>query len=117
MNGVEILSSKEVASDYSFNWTAFWIVAAVLFLICLIIYLCTIQEVKVIHWTVALIGIWIFVSVLFGGVFAGVIYPTATEYVTEYKVYFEADIDMNDLAEKYEIINQEGKIFTIRERD
>ena len=33
MTGVEILSSKEVASDFSFNWTAFWIVAAVLFVI------------------------------------------------------------------------------------
>lgn len=117
MTGVEILSSKEVASNFSFNWTAFWIVAAILFVICLIIYLCTVWEVEVIPWTIAMIGIWIFISVLFGGLFGGVICPTATEYTTEYKVCFEADIDMNDFTEKYEIIDQEGKIFTIRERD
>lgn len=116
MNGVEVLSSTEVASEFAFNWTAFWIVTAVCFVICLIGYLCTIWEAEVLPWTVVMIVIWIFASVMFGGLFGGVV-PIPTEYVTAYKVYLENDVNMEEFIEKYEIIEQEGKILTIRERD
>ena len=117
MNGVEILSSAEVVSESKFNWTAFWIVTAVCFVICLIVYLCTIWELEVIPWTVAMIGIWIFASAMLGGLFGGVIAPIPTEYVTEYKVYLENDVNIEEFIEKYEIIKQEEKILTIRERN
>lgn len=117
MDGVEILSSTEVVSEFAFNWTAFWIVTAICFVICLIAYLCTIWEVEVLPWTIALIGIWIFASAMFGGLFGAVIAPVPTEYVTEYKVYLENGVNMEEFIEQYEIIEQEGKILTIRERD
>ena len=117
MSGVEILSSTEVASEFAFNWIAFWIVTAVCFVICLIAYLCTINECEVLPWTIAMIGIWIFASVMLGGLFGGGIAPVTTAYVTEYKVYLTNDVNMEEFIEKYEIINQEEKILTIRERD
>ena len=109
MTGVEILSSKEIASSFSFNWTAVWIVAAVLFVIFLIIYLCNIWEAKVIPWTIAVIGFWIFTSTMLGGLFGGVITPIPTDYVTEYKVYLENDVNIEEFIEKYEIIDTEEK--------
>jgi uncharacterized membrane protein len=117
MNGVEILSSAQVASEFAFNWTAFWIVTAACFIICLIAYLCTIWECEVLPWTVAMIGIWIFASVMLGGLFGGVVCSTPSEYTTEYKVYLEGDVNMTEFAEKYEILDQEGKIYTVKERE
>lgn len=117
MTGVEILNETQIVAEYAFNWTAFWIVTAVCFVICLIVYLCTIWEVEVLPWTVAWIVIWIFASFIFGGLFAAAIAPVPTEYVTEYKVYLENNVNMEEFIEKYEIIKQEGKLLTIRERN
>lgn len=117
MTGVKILNSVEVVSEFRFNWTTFWIVTVVCFVICLIIYLCIIEGYEVLPWTVALIGIWIFASTIVGGFLGAVITPIPTEYVTEYKVYLENDVNMEEFMEKYEIIDTEGKIFTVRERD
>jgi hypothetical protein len=117
MNGVKVLSSSEVAIEFAFNWTAFWIVTAVCFVACLIIYLCTVWECEVIPWTIAVIVIWIVASILLGGLFGAAVAPIPTEYVTEYKVYLENDVNVEEFIEKYEIITQEEKILTIRERD
>ena len=117
MTGVEILSSKEVAIEFAFNWTAFWIITALCFVICLVVYLFTIEECEVLPWTVAMIGIWIFISSLFGGLFGGVIAPIPAEYETHYQVIVDDSASMNDFLDKYEIIDTEGKILTIRERD
>ena len=117
MIGVEILNETQVVAEFGFNWTVFWIVTAVCFVICLITYLCTIWEAEVLPWTVAMIGIWIFASIMLGALFGAVVAPAPTEYVTEYKVHLENDVNMEEFIEKYEIIKQEGKILTIRERD
>lgn len=39
--------------------------------------------------------------------------PTA--YETHYKVLISDEVSMNEFLEQYEIIDQEGKIFTVRE--
>ena len=39
-----------------------------------------------------------------------------TAYDTEYKVTISDDVSMNEFMEKYKIIDQDGKIYTIRER-
>ena len=48
------------------------------------------------------------------GVDAATAQPTG-EY--EYKITISDEVSMNDFLEKYEIIDQEGKIFTVKERD
>lgn len=116
MDNIVILDSYEVVTDYVFNWTAFWIVTAVCFVICLITYLCTISEVEVLPWTAAMIGIWIVASIIFGAMFGVVVAPIPNEYDTEYKIYINGDIDMNEFIEKYDIIDQDGLIVTVREK-
>ena len=39
-----------------------------------------------------------------------------TKYETRYKVTIYYDMLMNDFLEKYEIVSQDGKIYTVRER-
>ena len=113
MAGVEILSKQEI---YSSN---IWIV-----LICIF----------------ALIGTLIFV-ILFGNskrnivlsinlvcmivcfitFVTFVIIDVSTDYLkdyshTEYKVTIDDSVSMNEFLDKYEILDQEGKIYTIREK-
>lgn len=37
------------------------------------------------------------------------------EYETHYKVTISDEVSMNEFLSKYEIIDQEGKIYTVRE--
>lgn len=37
------------------------------------------------------------------------------EYETQYKVTISDEVSMNDFLARYEIIDQEGKIYTVRE--
>ena len=39
-----------------------------------------------------------------------------TEFIDTYKVTISDDIKLNEFYERYEILEQEGKIFTIKER-
>jgi Na+/melibiose symporter-like transporter len=42
---------------------------------------------------------------------------TAEPEHTRYKVTISDEVSMNDFLERYEIVDQEGKIYTVRERD
>lgn len=75
-------------------------------------------------------GIWlgidsgsIFMGLFFGFLVGGVIFALVvaiseepTEFVNTYKVTISDDIKLNEFYERYEILEQEGKIFTIKER-
>lgn len=41
---------------------------------------------------------------------------TPSEYKTQYKVTILDDVSLNEFNERYEIIDQEGKIYTVREK-
>ena len=40
-----------------------------------------------------------------------------TKYETQYKVTISDEVKMDEFCEKYEIIEQDGKIYTVRERN
>lgn len=112
MAGVEVLAIEEVATAYAFNWKA---------------YLLTFTVVLVIMTIVGFIlnhsnGMDDFLICLMCGVIFGAILgllPAWTtlpkEYETQYKVTISDEVSMNDFLEKYEIVDQEGKIYTVRE--
>ena len=113
MNGVEILSVQEVVAEATSNW---WLAGFV--------------WLGVIVFG-GIIGFWIsrkgeaviagcFIAALLGiFAFAGV--ATATnkpvEYETHYKVTIDDSVSMNEFLDKYEILDQEGKIYTVKERE
>ena len=60
------------------------------------------------------------VGLIIGSVFAaliGGISETPTEYADQYKVTISDEVLINEFNERYKIIDQEGKIYTVRERE
>jgi ABC-type uncharacterized transport system permease subunit len=55
--------------------------------------------------------------------FAGLIFTLASEHETEtidyieYKVTASEDVTLNDFLDKYEILDQEGKIYIVKEKE
>lgn len=115
ITGVEILAIEEVAINFAFNWAAFWIAAGVTFGICLIIgFIVGLTD----GWSC--FGICVVLGIIFGGILgaiAGAGEQKPTEYEAHYKVTISDEVSMNEFTEKYEIIDQDGKIYTIRERE
>jgi len=113
MSGVEILSSIEVGVNYTSNW---WLIGFI-FLGCIVVggiiraWICH-DSTEAIPGCLAgtLIGLllWLFIG-------AATYQPTA--YETHYKVTIDDSVSINEFLDKYEIIDQEGKIYTVRERD
>jgi hypothetical protein len=61
-----------------------------------------------------------FIGVVFGvmlGLFCGHVTEKPTAYETQYKVTVSDKTPMNEFMEKYEIVDQEGRIYTVRERE
>ena len=118
MNGIEILSTAEVVTASAFNWLVFSIIAVILFVIIGIgVYLLVRMEIgsSKIGNIAFSISVALILGFMFGGL-AGAATATPTAYETHYKVTIDDSVSMNEFNEKYEIINQEGKIYTIREK-
>lgn len=109
MTGVEILVTQEVATTFGFCWAGFFtlIIAGIVFGVSFYLLY------ENIPWI-----IFIFVFALAGAFFVGLNADGApTEYETHYKVTISDEVQMNDFLDSYEIISQEGKIYTVRERN
>ncbi len=116
MTGVEILATEEVAIDFVFNWTAFWIAAGVIFTLCCVVGI----FISIADYDCTGLVACIIVGAIFScliGYLAGACEAKPTKYETHYKVTISDEVSMSEFTEKYEIVDQEGKIYTIRERD
>ena len=114
MTGVEILAAAEVGTAFAFCWPAFWGVftgAVIIGAIIATIHYLSVRDESVF---VALIPIS-FMALVFGAML-GIGMGEATEYETQYKVTISDEVDFNEFMEKYEIIEQDGKIYTVREK-
>lgn len=117
MNGVEILNETQVVAESAFNWTAFWIVGSIILGIIVIIgIIISITDGPDLVGWIILMCCGIILSLIFGFIF-GTGCETPTKYETHYQVIIDDSVSMNDFLDKYEIIDTEGKIITVRERD
>ena len=117
MSGVEILATEEVAIAWeSWNWKGFLSTVGICFLVSIIVsFLTSVTEDWRLGVTVFLIG-FIAGSALFGTL-VGCNTGEPIEYETQYKVVIDDSVSMNEFTEKYEIIDQDGKIYTVREKE
>lgn len=116
MQGVEILTSTQVVTEWGTNRVGFWITFIVVFGIFAIIgFNAAIEEQN--GWN--LIG-FIFVGIISGmagGVLVGcILLSTPIVYETQHKVTTSEEVSLIEFYEHYEVIDQDGKIFTVRER-
>ena len=117
MTGVEILSSAIIYETEVCLWLI-PLVAGIGLVIGLCIFIkewidCGFDA-EYIFWTLAL-------TVAFG--FFGCLGALMSEHETdtvdhiEYKVTIDDSVSMNEFLDKYEILDQEGKIYTVKERE
>ena len=118
MTGVEILSMTEVATEYTYNY---W-VAGIIYLIVVIgcgILGASVPYANNCNWLEGA-GIGILVSGLLGILLFAAVCVASQEpiaYETQYKVTIDESVSMVEFLDKYEILDQEGKIYTVRERE
>lgn len=116
MSGVEILSATEVVTDSVCNyWLAGFIYLGVI-IICGLAgyfgsdYLDKLENTIIGCLVGALLGLLVYL-------FFAALTLKPVAYEMEYKVTISDEVSMNEFLDKYEILEQEGKIYTVRERD
>ena len=115
MQGVEILTSAQVATEYAANWSAFWIAFEIAFGIMFIVgIVISIKDYDWIHIVFGSIAGIIGGSVL--GLYACFIFDKPVAYETQYQVTVSDDVSLTEFYEHYEVIDNDGKIFTVREK-
>lgn len=115
MPGVEILASSEVLASGGFNEEIFAIVLIASIVIGYVIG--AIISIINLDTVFALFGSLIGVALgLLSGVIMGNVLPHPEVYETHYKVSISDEVSMNEFLEEYEIIDQEGKIYTVKEK-
>lgn len=117
MTGVEILATEEVAVAFSFNWVAFWAITGLLVSAGFVLGF-VVADKYAYDWQLipALVLVGVIGGLLIGGPI-GFASGEPTAYETQYKVTVSDEVSMNEFLARYEIIDQEGNIYTIRERD
>ena len=116
MTGVEILATQEVATVFGMNWNALLFTVAICgFFGAFLFGFCLIGLWN--WWKRALcgFGVALVLTLLIGG--AAYQNDKPLEYETQYKVTISDEVSMNDFLDRYEIVSQEGKIYTVRERN
>lgn len=116
MNGVEVLAISEVAIEFAFNWKAFWIVSGIIFGIFVIFGI--IMSIEHCDWSNLLI--YVIAGTVLAGIFGSIFgagFRIEKAHETQYKVVISDEVSMNEFTENYEIIDQDGKIYTVRDRN
>ena len=116
MTGVEILNVEEVAVAWAgWNWNAFLLVVGLAFFISIVFgVIGGVTE----DWHIGII-VFLLIFLIGGGLFGtiiGVSTGEPTKYETQYKVIIDDTVSLVDFTDKYEILDQEGKIFVVKEK-
>lgn len=109
MAGVEILNSFQIPIGYTFNGAA----AGTVFGIFLIVGIWGFSPFRYREWSILIPCLML--GLLFG-ILGGLAFQKPSEFETHYEVLLSDEIPLTEFLENYEIVGQEGKIYTIRER-
>lgn len=104
MNGVEILAASEVACEFGWSWGLFLILIFLVIAFAIGAFLMNEYGGSI-------------TIIIFGLIIASIVSckgkPIA--YETQYKVTIDDSVKINEFNEKYEIVDQDGKIYIVRE--
>lgn len=116
MDGIEILNQTEIMKSV-WSWDVFWTTFFLFLGLSLIIsFIIGLDRFEVLNSLIMGAIIGIISGGVMGGTFASIIYqvPSGTY---EYQVTISEDVNFVEFNEKYEIIKQDGKIYTVVEKD
>ena len=116
MQGIDILAVEQVAIDWGWSWPVFWKFFGIGLGACII---------------GGVLAAWFeqdWMAGMFAGLFSGILvgvffgmlagsHGTPIEFEDHYKVTISDEVSMNEFNERYEILDQEGLIFTIRDKE
>ena len=110
MTGVEILSQETIYNTVLPEWCiGVGVGCGFIFVILMIVSMANECGIGVILSIIAII-----ISIVVGGL--GGTYNKNSIHHIEYKVTIDDSVSMNEFLDKYEILDQEGKIYTVKER-
>ena len=111
MNGVEILSSETIYNTILPEYcVGLGLGFGVIFtMLCVICWACEKYLVSILPVLFVIVSI---VIATCGGTYS----KTDISHI-EYKVTIDDSVSMNEFLDKYEILDQEGKIYTVKERE
>ena len=111
MDGVEILNQAEIMKS-AWSWDVFWVFFLIFAGIGLIVgFFVRLDRYEILANTIVGVVIGAIIGVVIGGSLAcTATVPTGTY---EYQVTISEDVNFVEFNQKYEIIKQEGKIYTV----
>lgn len=109
MEGIEILSIGEIGINPVFNWSAAIIGGILLGLFTAVVIGCQEDSISAFFFGLVL-------SAPFFGAICGFSIEKYTDTVPTYKVIISDTVSLNEFYDRYEVLEQDGKIFTIMER-
>lgn len=117
MNGVEILATEQVATAFGFGWALFTLLGLLFSILLGGLAWCLAEESNFSKLGTSIsvcVGIVIALAL---AVLIGEVSETGApiEFETHYKVTLSDEVSMNEFLERYEIVDQDGKIFIVRE--
>ena len=117
MNGVEILAVEQVATAFGFGWSLFIILGVLFSSLIGGITWCLAWENDLPRLKTGItVSVGIVIALAFAALIGGVSETGApTAFETHYKVTISDEVSMNEFLERYEIVDQDGKIFIVRE--
>ena len=111
MNGVEILSSKTIYNPiFPEYWLGIGIGCALLLIVAM--GFCFANERIILGYICVILSF----SFVFVGCLGVTCIKTNIDHI-EYKVIVDDSVSMNEFLNKYEILDREGKIYTVKERE
>ena len=119
MNGVEILNVTEHAiMEPAWSWSmCFGLFVGIFCLGTLIGFIEGIRDYDIESGIIAGLIVGVILALLISPLLTAIIAEkeVGTEY--HYKVTIDDSVSMNEFLDKYEILDQEGKIYTVKERE
>ena len=109
MTGVEILAIGEMGINECFNWPVAIFGGLTVGIIASLLIGAAENDFRFFLFIAP------FVS-LFAGAILGFGCPAYQDMIPTYKVTISDEVSMNEFMDKYEILNQDGKIYTVKER-
>ena len=116
MTGVEILAVNEVVVEFTLNMTAFWITVGACVFIGLVASVFSVITDYCDWMIIPVMTVFTLIAGAILGLLLGLATETPTKYETQYKVTISDEVSMTDFLEKYEIVDSEGKIYTVVEK-
>lgn len=110
MTGVEILATETIYATILPEWC---FILGVIFATIFILLFVSVANLE--RTLTIIFGILVICSTVFCAI-SQINSKTDVDYI-EYKVTISDEVSMNEFYEKYEVLDQEGEIYTVRERE